>query len=260
MCAGRAYSEAMLALLDGDVAAAEAHYRRREGFAVCDRPVMRAITLGARRFRRTGRPTPGGHHRTGRSHPPSRDGRHAGFVGSLLAPGMVAAARRADQPGRGDDPTPSTPAGACAAAHPVLAHAARQSSIACPSQPGRRRPRHRIAAHPRHRRQAVSATGSTPTSRSPRCSPCAAPCWPSCDRRRRATKGPAARRAALLREQVGAPVASFHRGDLRRRKQRRPRALGPDLRRGLPGRPPSAVSWQASSTEFRLLIGMPCPG
>jgi len=47
VCAGRAYSEAMLALLDGDVAAAEAHYRDAEkGFAVCDRPVMRAITLG----------------------------------------------------------------------------------------------------------------------------------------------------------------------------------------------------------------------
>jgi tetratricopeptide (TPR) repeat protein len=45
--AARAYSEAILAMLDMDRAAAEHHYRRAaEGFRASDRPVMLSITLG----------------------------------------------------------------------------------------------------------------------------------------------------------------------------------------------------------------------
>ncbi len=43
----RAYSEAILAMLDDDVATAENHYRRAaDGFRTSDRPVMLAMTLG----------------------------------------------------------------------------------------------------------------------------------------------------------------------------------------------------------------------
>jgi tetratricopeptide (TPR) repeat protein len=217
----RAYSRALLAMIDGDLTEAERHYRvAADGFRRTDRPVMLAITLGVL----ADLDERHGHHGEAveeleEAVDLAEDVGMRGFVGSLYSRLAWSLLEQGDVSRAASTVDQALDAGRRLRSPHILflAHAVSAPPTSARPQRGRGDSRERSALDPRDERR-------EPLSESDRCrlrdrvGPCRVPHGAGRDRCRTGRSGGRQRLAEAdrLRSEVGAPVPRFQLDDVER--------------------------------------------